>query len=123
MFKDRLKKLRKLHELTQEEVAKRLSISRPSYSRYETGEREPDFEMVKQIADFFETSADYLLGLADDPTMPSKILNIPDELEGVLFAFHRGEFEDLTQDEVDALAVIAKTLKAQRKDGTKDAKT
>lgn len=49
----------------------------------------------------------------DDPS-PQPLV-IPDELKGVKVAFHRGEFEDLTQDEVDALAILAKTLKEQRK--------
>jgi len=40
---------------------------------------------------------------------------VPQILKGVPVAFHRGEFEDLTQEEVDALARIAAELKALRK--------
>ena len=43
-------------------------------------------------------------------------LIIPDELKNVRVAFHRGEFDDLTQDEVDKLAEFAKFIKTQRDD-------
>lgn len=57
--------LRKEKGLTQEDIAQQLGIARPSYTRYETGEREPDFKMVIKLADFFEVSIDHLLGRKD----------------------------------------------------------
>jgi len=65
-------------------------------------------------APFFEVSLDYLLGLTNNPN-PEKLI-IPDELKNVQVAFHRGEFEELTQDEVDRLAEFAKFLKTQRQE-------
>ena len=44
----------------------------------------------------------------------NQYLVIPSELKGTAIAFHRGEFEGLTQDEVDMLAALAKTLKEKR---------
>jgi transcriptional regulator with XRE-family HTH domain len=61
-LKDRLKSERSAHNLTQEEVSKKINKSRATYARYETGEREPDIETLKQLADVFKTSVDYLIG-------------------------------------------------------------
>ena len=68
---------------------------------------------LQGIADYLNVTTDYLLGLSDNPNPAT--LTVPAELQGLSVAFNRGEFEDLTQEEVDALAVIAKTLKSQRK--------
>lgn len=59
---NRLKSLRKGKGWTQEEAAKRLGLVRSTYSNYETGKREPDFETAKMMAEFYEVSVDYLLG-------------------------------------------------------------
>lgn len=68
MFKEKLKKLRKKHGYTQEYMANQLNISRPTYTNYERGEREPDYQMLRQIAIFFDVSTDYLLDVSDEPT-------------------------------------------------------
>lgn len=61
-LKDRLKEERKAQKLTQDDVAKQISKSRATYARYETGEREPDIETLKHLANTFKTSVDYLIG-------------------------------------------------------------
>lgn len=66
-FKDRLKQLRRETELTQQELAKKLGVSFSSISMYERGEREPSFEMLEMIADFFNVDMNYLLGKTDTP--------------------------------------------------------
>lgn len=57
-----LKELRKRYNWTQQDMAKKLGITRPAYTRYETGEREPDFEMMKKLSNIFGVSTDYLIG-------------------------------------------------------------
>lgn len=52
-FKDELRSLRLQDGLSQAELAKRLKISRSAVSMYESGQREPDFETLEAIADFF----------------------------------------------------------------------
>ncbi|GGK32982.1 transcriptional regulator [Caldalkalibacillus thermarum] len=69
-FAERLKKLRKNHDLTQQKLADHLGLKRPTYAKYETGENQPDPDTLKKIADFFNVSVDYLLGRTDDPTPP-----------------------------------------------------
>lgn len=64
-FGKRLKKLRLKKNLTQAELAKILKIGESTVSFYEANKREPDYEMLKRIADFFNVSVDYLLGRTD----------------------------------------------------------
>lgn len=61
-FGQRLKQLRCEHNLTQDELAKSIKISKSSINMYERGEREPKFETLEAIADYFNVDMDYLLG-------------------------------------------------------------
>lgn len=62
MFKERLKQLREERNLTQAQLAKELDLSQGTIGNWERGTREPDFETVKTLADYFEVTTDYLLG-------------------------------------------------------------
>ncbi len=62
MIGKRLKELRDEKNLLQKDIAKYLNISTSAYGYYEQGKRNPDTETVKNLADFFGVSADYLLG-------------------------------------------------------------
>ena len=57
----RLKELRKERGLTQNEIAKMLSISQMSYSYYERGLREPEIALLIKFSEVFNVSVDYLL--------------------------------------------------------------
>lgn len=70
-----LKRVRKDLGINQEAVAQYLNISRPAYSQYETGNRNPDWETISSLADFFHVSTDYLLGRTDaKETLNSSLL-------------------------------------------------
>lgn len=116
MFSDRLKELRKRNKISQKALATEIGFSQQAIAKWENDTATPSPEVIVQLSKFFGVSTDYLLGNTSNPT-PELI--IPDELKDVKIAFHRGEFEDLTQDEIDALAVLAKTLKEQRKNRDK----
>lgn len=78
-FGEKIKELRTENQWTQEYVAEKLNISMGALSRYETGMYEPkSLELVKDFANLFNVSTDYLLGKTD-------IRNI-DELKQVRFA-------------------------------------
>lgn len=67
-FADRLRSLRNDRGLSQQELAKQLGcVSKSSVNMYERGEREPDFEKLEAIADYFNVDMDYLLGKSDVP--------------------------------------------------------
>lgn len=61
-IKDILKKKRKEKNLTQEEIAKLLHISRGAYAQYEVGKNTPTTEVVLKLAELYDCSTDYLLG-------------------------------------------------------------
>ena len=60
-FANTLKDLRELHNVTQEELAEYLKVSRPTIAGYETKHRQPDYERLVKIAEFFQVSIDYLI--------------------------------------------------------------
>lgn len=62
MFALRLKELREERGLSQQSFANKLKISQSTVGMWESGKREPGFDMVIVIADFFQCSVDYLLG-------------------------------------------------------------
>ena len=51
MFAENLVEMRKLHNLSQEELAEKIGVSRQTLSKYETGESLPDIEKCKMLAD------------------------------------------------------------------------
>ena len=61
MFGENLIELRKLHNMSQEELAELIGISRQTLSKYETGESLPDIEKCKMIADVFGVLLDDLV--------------------------------------------------------------
>ena len=66
IFGSKLRILREHQEFSQKEAAEQLKILPDTYSRYERGIREPDYATLKQIANFFHVSIDYLLDNEDD---------------------------------------------------------
>lgn len=65
VFAERLTELRKQYKYTQRQMADILSISQPSYIRYENDTSEPTQENLVKLADAFDVSVDYLLGRSD----------------------------------------------------------
>ena len=63
----RIRDLRSDNNYSQTFVAKHLQIAQNTLSQYETGERNVPNEVLIQLASFYGTSVDYLLGLTDDP--------------------------------------------------------
>ncbi|MBT2634585.1 helix-turn-helix domain-containing protein [Bacillus sp. ISL-26] len=61
MLGKRITSLRKKANLTQEQMAAKLNITRSALSQYELGSRNPDYDLLIKIADFFDVSIDYLL--------------------------------------------------------------
>ena len=60
-FNNKLKVLRKQYNLTQEELAERLDVSRQAITKWESGDGMPDIDNLKQIAELFETTIDDLV--------------------------------------------------------------
>ncbi|MDP4146099.1 MAG: helix-turn-helix transcriptional regulator [Bacillota bacterium] len=65
MLSERLKLLRKENNIKQEDVADSLKISRQAYANYEVGRREPNIQILINIADYYNVSLDYLCGVTE----------------------------------------------------------
>lgn len=86
VFGERIKQLRTEHRWTQEYVCEKLNISPGALSRYETSMYEPkSLELVKDFANLFGVSTDYLLGKSDirNPEEYKYAYNRPKEAEGL----------------------------------------
>ncbi|AOV07900.1 helix-turn-helix domain-containing protein [Sporosarcina ureilytica] len=69
MFPKRLRILRRKKEMSQQEMADFLGITRQGYGKYENGGSEPSLGMLGVIADFFGVTIDYLIGHSNTQTM------------------------------------------------------
>ena len=68
-----LKSLRHSRNLTQKGLSKILNISQQTIDKYENRDCNPRIATIIKIADYFDTSVDYLLGRTNDPRSISKI--------------------------------------------------
>lgn len=62
----RIKELREKKGINMRQTAKELGIPYTTYISYEKGDREPNSEMLIELAEFFHCSIDYLLGRSED---------------------------------------------------------
>lgn len=62
MLNENIKNLRKSRGYTQEELASKLNVVRQTVSKWEKGYSVPDAEMLKKLADIFDTDVSQLLG-------------------------------------------------------------
>ena len=71
-MKMRIRDMREDNDLTQQKIADILLCDQSLYSKYERGEREIPLSMLIKLAEFYDTSLDYLVGRTNDPTFNSK---------------------------------------------------
>ena len=105
-FKDMLKRLREERGLSQDELARLTQLSKSTISMYENGNREPKFETLEVIADFFNVDMNTLL----DKKLPIMALTQQEET-------HIKKYRQLDADgkeEIDDL-IDVKLAKLQRK--------
>ena len=74
-MKTRIRNLREDNDLTQKELSHLLNISQVAYSYYELNKRSIPLELLSKLADFYNTSIDYLLYRTDEikPYTKSKL--------------------------------------------------
>lgn len=65
LFPTRLRKLRERKKISQDVLAKELSVSKSTIGLWETGDTLPDAKSLRDLATYYAVSADYLLGLSD----------------------------------------------------------
>lgn len=104
-FHSVLKSLRTARGMTQEELAKVLKISRSTVGMYENGSREPDYETLEAIADYFNVDIDYLLGRTNKTTKIINPFTIAAHFDG----------DEYTEEELNKIKEFAAFVKASRK--------
>ena len=67
-FNENLRAARERKNMTQKDVADNIGVAKSTYSLYESGNREPNVQTIKKLADLLNVSADDLLGLNQEPT-------------------------------------------------------
>ena len=73
---NRLKELREDKDLYQKDIAKVLNMSQTGYSQYETETNDIPTEILKKLANYYNTSIDYILYLTDErKPYPKSIIN------------------------------------------------
>ena len=116
MLKERLKELRGRERISQKQLAEAIGVERSSIGKYEGNQNIiPSVDVLNAIADYFGVTTDYLLGRTGAYDLsPSPALVLAKFTANYQEAFHRVEFEGLTQTEIDKLAIYAEGLKAGR---------
>ena len=67
LFSANLRNQRIKQGIKQTKIAELLSVQPRAVRYYEAGEREPNIESINKLCRYFNISADYLLGLTDEP--------------------------------------------------------
>lgn len=69
----RIRNIREDKDLTQQQVADGIGVKREQYRRYETGENEMKVSHIIKLCEFYQLSADYIIGLTDiEAEIPTK---------------------------------------------------
>ena len=101
--------------LSQQAVADYLGISRQAYSNYENNSREASYETLLQLAEFFDTSVDAILG-RDTASKTQEVT--ADVIKCAIFGTD-GEITDAMFEEVKDFANYVKQREAQKNDENK----
>ena len=84
----RLKELRKKKRISQQKLAIDLNVSQAAVSKYEQGLAEPDIRMLKEMAEYFGASIDYMVGRTNQNLFLSEISYNEQEKE-LLYSFKK----------------------------------
>ena len=97
-FNENLKIARERKGLSQKDIAAGIGVAKSPYSLYESGNREPNVQTIKKIADLLNVSADELLGIDDEPQ------TIAAHFDG----------DEYTEEELDEIKKFAEFIKSKR---------
>ncbi|KAF1681247.1 MULTISPECIES: helix-turn-helix domain-containing protein [Bacillus] len=117
IFGERLKSLRDKNKQSINELVVDLNkkyetnISKSMISRYENGQSDPKMEVVRILADYFNVSSDYLVGISDMEIKPLQSKN-QGNIETI--AAHHDD-EDWTEEELEEIRRFKEFVKSKRK--------
>jgi transcriptional regulator with XRE-family HTH domain len=88
---NRIKELREQKGLTQTELGKILEVEKSTISKYEKGNLDLNSNTISQLCDYFQVTADYLLGRSQQNTPIEK----HEEIEKILDTFHKNPYTEV----------------------------
>lgn len=110
----KLRELRKRCGITMKELGNEIGVAESTVSQYETGKRQPDYETLLKLSEYFGVSVDCLLGKVNAPAETGKRSVSDDDIKFALFGGD-GEITDAMYDEVRNFAAYVKQREAQKK--------
>jgi len=81
---EQLSRLRRANKQSQSQAAAKLGVSQALLSHYENGSREPKLEFIVKLCDYYGVSADYLIGITDDPRRVADFTQTLDEVSELI---------------------------------------
>lgn len=110
MLANKLKRLRLRRNLQQKDLVEYLKVAKSTYSQYESGKSNPDYETLKKLAVFYNVSIDYLLDGDYHGKMQQSKDRITQEIgDGVEIHF-RNANEKLTPEQVKIFKAFYKSV-------------
>lgn len=110
-----LKKLRNEMGISQRQLGEQIGVSQQSINKYENHEIEPDIQTLIQMADFFQTSLDYLVGHTDVRHIIENRSSFDLNAEEALFI---DNYRKLSNSERDSLLLVAENYIKLKKNQT-----
>ena len=101
---NRIAELRKLHKISQGELGKAIGAAQNTVSNWEKGNRDPDNDTIKKIAEYFGVTTDYILGVENDDKTNLKFA-----------LFGTSDIDDEVLDDVKKYAAVARRIREEQK--------
>ena len=98
------------HGLTPSGAAAKIGFNRASVTMWKNTGKAPKQDLLIRIAEFFDVSADYLLGKEKTPTLIGE-RDILDEIDAAFY----GDYKELSQDDKETLRAMARVMRERRK--------
>ncbi len=107
----KIRELRIQQNIQQKDMASILGIPANTYNQWENGKRQPDYQTLVKIAEYFNVSVDYLLGREETKTAPE-----PTDEEKLKVALFGGD-DEVTDDMWDEVKNFVEFVKQKKKGG------
>lgn len=109
---NKIRELRNSRKMTQKELAELLYKSESTVRMWELGKSEPDLEMIKRIAEFFDVSSDYILGQTEKPAESGE----PSENVIIYHRDGKNVKREFTKEQMDMLVSMIEAIPEKPKD-------
>lgn len=106
---ENLRKIRIINGYTQKEFATIIGVPSNTYNQWETGKRQPDYETLSRIADFYDVTVDYLLGR--NPSKQENPIKTNKALPDIFY-----QYNELSEDRQKEVLAFVEFKVAQQKE-------